>query len=93
MGPINRDMSANFLDEAYKRKHKNLESLLQKIELEIENCKYIDKTLLKAKMIVTSKIRLLQEINRIMSLNFLKIKFDIQVFTILIIIRTFLILF
>ncbi len=52
------DMANNFLDAAYKCKPSDLEPLLQKIELEIKNCDYTDKALLRAKTIVTSKLAL-----------------------------------
>lgn len=47
------------LNEAYRCKPQNLESLLQKIELEIKNSNNVDNILLRAKMIVTSKIALI----------------------------------
>lgn len=54
----NTDISNNFLNEAYKCKTSDLESLLQKIETEIKNSDHIDKNLLRAKTIVTSKLAL-----------------------------------
>lgn len=56
---IDRDISNNFLDEAYKCKPVNLEPLLQKIEFEIKNRGYADSVLLRAKTIVTSKMALI----------------------------------
>ena len=47
------------LDDAYKCKPGDLEHLLQKIEFEIKNSDYIDRTLLRAKTIVTSKMALM----------------------------------
>ena len=47
------------LDKAYHCKPDNLENLLQQIELEINNCHSVDNMLLRAKMIVTSKIALI----------------------------------
>ncbi len=44
------------LDEAYHCKADDLQDLLQKIELEIKNSHSTDNILLRAKMIVTSKI-------------------------------------
>ena len=52
------DIAKDFLDAAYKCKPTNLEPLLQKIELKIKNSDHTDKTLLRAKMIVTSKLAL-----------------------------------
>ncbi|WP_414469102.1 hypothetical protein [Methanobacterium sp. ACI-7] len=46
------------LKEAYRCKPQNLESLLQKIELEIKNSDHVDNILLRAKTVVTSKIAL-----------------------------------
>ncbi|MGB9980519.1 hypothetical protein [Methanobacterium sp.] len=54
----NIDMANDFLDAAYKCKPDNLEPLLQKIELEIKNSNHVDKTLLRAKTVVTSKLAL-----------------------------------
>lgn len=54
-----RDISNNFLDEAYKCKPVNLEPLLQEIEFEIKNRGYSDSILLRAKTIVTSKMALI----------------------------------
>ncbi len=54
-----RDISNNFLDEAYKCKPVNLEFLLQKIEFEIKNRGYSDSILLRAKTVVTSKMALI----------------------------------
>ncbi|MGB9937290.1 MAG: hypothetical protein ACPK7O_06180 [Methanobacterium sp.] len=48
----------NILKEAYRCKPQNLESLLQKIELEIKNSDHVDNILLRAKTVVTSKIAL-----------------------------------
>ena len=55
----NFDVAAAFLDEAYKCEPSNLEFLLQKIELEIKNSDNVDNILLRAKMVVTSKIALI----------------------------------
>lgn len=52
------DMATTFLDAAYRCKSSDLESLLQKIELEIKNSDHIDKSLLRAKTVVTSKLAL-----------------------------------
>lgn len=52
------DIASDFLDAAYKCKPHNLEPLLQKIELKIKNSDHTDKTLLRAKTIVTSKLAL-----------------------------------
>lgn len=52
------DIANDFLDAAYKCKPNNLEPLLQKIELKIKNNDHTDKTLLRARMIVTSKLAL-----------------------------------
>ena len=46
----------DFLNEAYKCKPQDLEFLLKKIEFEIKNSDHADRTLLRAKMIVTSKL-------------------------------------
>ncbi len=54
-----RNMSNNLLDEAYRCKGVELKSLLEKIESEIKNRKYSDSILLRAKMIVTSKMVLM----------------------------------
>lgn len=52
------DTATTFLDAAYKCKPANLESLLQKIEFEIKNSDHVDKNLLRAKTVVTSKLAL-----------------------------------
>ena len=44
------------LKEAYRCKPRNLEALLQKIESEIKNNHNVDNILLRAKLVVTSKI-------------------------------------
>ena len=54
----NTDISNNFLNEAYKCKPADLESLLLKIENEIKNKSYTDNILLRAKTVVTSKLAL-----------------------------------
>ena len=54
----NIDLVTNYLDEAYKCKPADLETLLKKIEFEIKNSDHTDKTLLRAKTIVTSKLAL-----------------------------------
>ena len=54
----NIDMATTFLDAAYRCKPSDLESLLQKIELEIKSSDHTDKTLLRAKTVVTSKLAL-----------------------------------
>lgn len=54
----NIDVSASFLNAAYKCKPANLEFLLVKIESEIKNRDYKDNKLLRAKTIVTSKLAL-----------------------------------
>lgn len=51
-----KNTSLKLLNEAYKCKPADLESLLEKIELTIKNSEHIDKTLLRAKTVVTSKI-------------------------------------
>lgn len=48
--------SHNLLKEAYKCKPADLESLLEKIELAIKKSDHIDKVLLRAKTVVTSKL-------------------------------------
>jgi hypothetical protein len=50
------DESNKLLKEAYKCKPGNLKPLLQKIESEIKNSSNIDSMLLRAKLVVTSKI-------------------------------------
>lgn len=55
----NRNISNNLLDEAYQCKEGELKSLLSKIESEIKNREYEDTILLRAKMIVTSKMVLM----------------------------------
>lgn len=57
--PKTHDELNKLLNEAYRCKPQNLESLLQKIELEIKNSNNADNILLRAKMIVTSKIALI----------------------------------
>lgn len=52
------DVASALLDEAYKCEPLNLEFLLQKIELEIRNSDYVNKSLLRAKTVVTSKLAL-----------------------------------
>ncbi len=47
------------LNDAYRCKPGDLEQMLQKIELEIKNSHNPDSILLRAKMIVTSKIALI----------------------------------
>lgn len=54
----NTNISNDFLNEAYKCKPQDLKSLLQKIEFEIKNNDYIDRSLLRAKTVVTSKLAL-----------------------------------
>jgi predicted Zn-dependent protease with MMP-like domain len=56
--PKTHDELNKLLNEAYRCKPENLQSLLQKIELEIKN-NNADNILLRAKMIVTSKIALI----------------------------------
>lgn len=51
-----KNTSQELLNKAYKCKPADLESLLEKIELAIKNSEHIDKTLLRAKTIVTSKL-------------------------------------
>lgn len=48
--------STNLLEMAYKCKPADLESLLEKIEIAIKNSDNIDKALLRAKTVVTSKL-------------------------------------
>jgi hypothetical protein len=55
----NRNISNNLLDEAYRCKHVELKSLLGRIESEIDHREYSDNILLRAKMIVTSKMALM----------------------------------
>lgn len=50
------DTSLKLLNKAYKCKPADLEALLEKIELAIKNSENIDKTLLRAKTVVTSKL-------------------------------------
>ena len=54
----NNDVSNYFLNAAYKCKPTELESLLLKIENEIQNQEYKDNNLLRAKTVVTSKLAL-----------------------------------
>jgi hypothetical protein len=56
MNDINNNISNTFLDAAYKCKPANLESLLVKIENEINSKDYKDNILLRAKTVVTSKL-------------------------------------
>lgn len=56
MARINKDMTQNLLNKAYKCKPGDLESLLKEIELAIKNSKHKDKVLLRAKTVVTSKL-------------------------------------
>lgn len=46
----------NLLNRAYKCRPTDLESLLEEIELAIKNSDHIDKVLLRAKTVVTSKL-------------------------------------
>lgn len=48
--------SKKLLNEAYKCKHADLESMLERIELAIKNSEHIDEKLKRAKIIVTSKL-------------------------------------
>lgn len=50
------DMAPNLLDEAFKCKPAELESMLERIELAIKNSEGTDKTLLRAKTVVTCKL-------------------------------------
>ncbi|MGF7117878.1 hypothetical protein [Methanobacterium oryzae] len=52
----NNDKSLNLLNKAYKCKSSDLEFLLEKIELAIKNSDSPDKILLRAKLVVTSKM-------------------------------------
>jgi hypothetical protein len=52
----NRNTSNNLLNEAYRCKPADLELLLEKIEIAIKNSENIDKALLRAKTVVTSKL-------------------------------------
>ena len=54
-----RDELNNLLNDAYRCKPGNLDAMLQKIELEIKNSHSVDNILLRAKMIVTSKMALI----------------------------------
>ena len=56
MTNINKNIAQNLLNKAYKCKSTDLESLLKEIELAIKNSDHIDKVLLRAKTIVTSKL-------------------------------------
>ena len=55
----NNNKSNNLLKEAYKCKPADLESLLKKNEVTIKNSKSNNKTLLEAKLVVTSKLAVL----------------------------------
>ncbi len=50
------ETSMQLLNQAYKCKAANLEALLEKIEFAIKNSNNVDKVLLEAKLVVTSKI-------------------------------------
>lgn len=52
----NNNTSYYLLDKAYKCKSADLESLLDEIELVIKNSDDVDKVLLRAKTVVTSKL-------------------------------------
>jgi hypothetical protein len=54
--PKTHDELNKLLEEAYVCKPSNLEALLQKIESEIKNSSNVDNILLRAKIVVTSKI-------------------------------------
>lgn len=54
--PKTHKESNKLLKEAYKCKPGNLKPLLQKIESEIKNNSNVDNILLRAKLVVTSKI-------------------------------------
>lgn len=56
MAKYNKNMAQNLLNKAYKCKHKDLESLLKEIEIAIKNSDHVDKALLRAKRVVTSKL-------------------------------------
>ena len=56
MTHINKNMTQNLLNKAYKCKPADLESLLKEIELAIKNSKHRDKVILRAKTVVTSKL-------------------------------------
>lgn len=56
--PKTYDELNKILHEAYRCKPRDLEVMLQKIELEIKNSHNVNNILLRAKMIVTSKIAL-----------------------------------
>ena len=53
------DISLKLLNDAYKCKPADLEPLLEKIEIAIKNSENNDKTLLRAKTVVTSKLAVL----------------------------------
>lgn len=48
--------SYNLLNKAYKCRPDDLESLLEEIEFAIKNSDQVDKVLLRAKTVVTSKL-------------------------------------
>lgn len=54
--PKTQDKLNKLLKEAYRCKPSDLEALLQKIESEIKNNHNVDSILLRAKIVVTSKI-------------------------------------
>jgi len=51
-----KNKSQNLLNEAYKCKPADLEPLLEKIEKAIQISEYVDEDLLRAKVVVTSKL-------------------------------------
>jgi len=52
------ELGLNLLDEAYKCKPDDLESMLERIELAIKNNGGNDRSLFRAKTIITSKMAL-----------------------------------
>ncbi|MDI6724487.1 MAG: hypothetical protein QMD61_07555 [Methanobacterium sp.] len=51
-----KNTNLNLLNEAYKCKPSDLESLLGKIELAVKKSEHVDEELLRAKLVVTSKL-------------------------------------
>jgi len=52
----NNETCFNLLDMAYKCKPADLESMLERIELAIKNSELTDKSLLRAKTVITCKL-------------------------------------
>ena len=56
MANKSKNIAQSLLDKAYKCRPTDLELLLEEIELAIKNSDHIDKVLLRAKTVVTSKL-------------------------------------